>query len=44
MGHKRCMKEDYQKPENPKYICMDCDRLSKKKDQLCEPKKVKSKS
>jgi len=41
MGKKRCIKEDYQIPENPKYICKDCDRLAKKEDQVCKPKKIK---
>jgi hypothetical protein len=43
MGKKRCIKADYQPPDNPKFICKDCDRLGKKEEQLCNPKKIKKK-
>jgi len=44
MSKKRCKKEDYQIPDNPKYCCKKCDRLAKKEDQVCEPKKIKKKT
>jgi hypothetical protein len=43
MSKKRCKKTDYQAPEEPKYVCKNCDRLAKKEDQVCEPKKIKKK-
>jgi hypothetical protein len=42
MTKKRCKKEDYEKPETPKYECKKCGRLSKKEEQVCKPEKVKS--
>jgi hypothetical protein len=41
MSKKRCKKEDYTAPEKPNYYCKKCDRLAKKEEQVCEPKKVK---
>jgi hypothetical protein len=43
MGKKRCIKEDYQAPEKPKYICKECERFAMKEDQVCKPKKIKKK-
>jgi len=42
MSKKRCKKTDYKATEEPKYVCKKCDRLSKKEDQVCEPKKIKT--
>jgi hypothetical protein len=44
MGKKSCKKDDYQIPDNPGFICKKCERLAKKEDQVCEPKKIKKKS
>ncbi len=41
MAKKRCKKEDYSPPEEPKFQCKKCGRLSKKENQVCDPKKYK---
>jgi hypothetical protein len=41
MGKKRCKKEDYQIPDDPKYICTKCERLAKKEEQVCKPEKIR---
>lgn len=40
MSKKACKKDDYSVPENPKYICKKCKRLSKKEDKVCNPQKL----
>jgi hypothetical protein len=41
MSKKRCKKKDYSSPEIPKYYCEKCNRLAKKEEQVCKPKKLK---
>ena len=38
---KQCKKKDYKEPEDCKYFCKKCDRISKKEDNVCKPKKLK---
>ena len=38
---KECNKKDYKEPKNAKYRCKKCERLSKKEDKVCKPKKIK---
>lgn len=40
---KECNKKDYEKPEKAKYRCKKCERLTKKEDNVCKPKKIKYK-
>ncbi len=43
MSKKRCKKKDYLPPLEPKYICEKCERLAKKEEQVCKPKKFEVK-
>lgn len=36
----KCKKDDPKIPKNPRYECSKCDRKSKKKEKLCNPKKL----
>jgi hypothetical protein len=36
----KCKKDDHKIPKNPRYECSKCDRKSKKKEKLCNPKKL----
>lgn len=38
---KACNKKNYEEPKKAKYSCKKCDRLSKKEDNVCKPKKLK---
>jgi hypothetical protein len=40
MGKKKCEEKDYEKPENPKYACKKCGRVSKKEEKICKPIKL----
>lgn len=40
MSKTLCKKKEYIQPDTPKYICKKCERLSKKEDKLCKPKKI----
>jgi len=40
MPKKRCKKEGYEKPEEPKFECKKCGRTAMKEKQVCKPKGI----
>jgi|APHig6443717817_1056837.scaffolds.fasta_scaffold35100_1 hypothetical protein len=42
MSKKRCKKDDYKIPDDPKYVCKKCERMANKEEKLCHPQKIKS--
>ena len=38
---KKCKKHEYIDPRKPRFICEKCERMAKKKEKLCKPKKLK---
>jgi len=41
MSKKRCKKDDYKIPDEPKFICKKCGRMANKEEKICHPQKIK---
>jgi hypothetical protein len=41
MGKTECKKDGNEEKSGAKYVCKRCDRISKKEENLCKPKKLK---
>jgi hypothetical protein len=37
---KKCKKDEYKDPKQANYICKKCERMAKREEKLCKPKKL----